>query len=57
MYVVLVALALLSGAIATMLGFGFVDDADWLEDWPGWVSLTLSFFIAAHLPWGRKSTK
>jgi len=53
MHYVLIVLALIAGVIATILGFGFVNDAEWVEDFSGWFALALTFFIAAHLPYDR----
>lgn len=53
MRLVLIVLAFIAGLVATVVGFGFVHDAGWTEDWPGWVSLSLTLFVLAHFPWER----
>lgn len=50
MRTILIILAVICALVATVLGFGFLDDADWQEDVLGWLALSLTFFFAAHLP-------
>lgn len=50
---VLLVLAIVAFAIAAACGFGFVDDVDIAEDYPGWVAAGLALFAAAHLPWSK----
>lgn len=51
--VVLVALGVIAFAIASAIGFGFVDDRDIAEDYAGWLALGSVFFAASFLPWSR----
>lgn len=53
MKTVLIILSLLCAAVATAVGFGWISGGDLSSDWPGWIGLTLFFFVAAHLPLER----
>ncbi len=49
MRIYLIIAALICGIIATVLGFQFLDEPGWNEDYPGWLALALTFWIASDL--------
>lgn len=49
----LLVLAIIAFVISTVLGYGFVDDPDLIEDYPGWVALGLVLFALSFIPWDR----
>lgn len=49
----LIVASLACGAVATVLGFGFIDDVDWLEDFSGWLALAITLYVAAQLPYDK----
>lgn len=53
MRVILTFFAVVAGGIAVATGFGWVNDPEWAEDFPGWLALAVTLFAAAHLPWDR----
>ncbi len=51
MRLALIIASVLTGAIAALLGFGHVPEH--AADILGWLSLSVSLFAAAHLPFDR----
>lgn len=48
---VLIILAVIAGAIASLLGFGHF--AEYAADFGGWLALSLVLYLAASLPFDR----
>ncbi len=57
MRIALIITSVLCGAVASAIGFGWIDDATWQSDYPGWLAIAVTFFVAAHLPFERYERK
>lgn len=52
--ILLLIVAVLALAWAAILGFGFVDDLDLVEDYSGWLAFGLCVAVLAELPLGDR---
>lgn len=46
----LVVLAFLAGIVSVLIGFRWGPGRDYFDEWPGWVALTITFYVASALP-------